>query len=627
LKVLSLDIETGERGELLCLGLYSDNYKKSFVSAGKTSKRKFVVSCKDEEEILEKFKEEFLDFDPDVITGWSVIDFDFAYLRDLFEKYKINFSLGRTTEKSRLKIESNFFRSSTLKVSGRLVLDGLNFIRDPYIRDSPTIKSKNFENYTLESVSNEMLGKGKLLKGKGRGVEIIDLFENNIDKLIDYNLLDCELVYDILDKSKMIDLAIERAELTGMTLDRIGSSILSFDSLYIRDATKQGFVSPTMRYVEKTERITGGFVMNPVPGIYDNVLVFDFKSLYPSVIRTFNIDPLSFLGVNKKKGVCVFNGACFENKDGVLPGILDRLHQAREKAKKEGRELSSYAIKIIMNSFFGVLASPNCRYFNMDIANAITMSCQELIKKTMGMVEDKGHKVIYGDTDSIFVSSVEDGREAILIGEKVEKDINAFYDKFVTENYDRKSFLELEFEKLYLSLMIPAVRGTKEGAKKRYAGLKKVNGKEEIEIVGLEAIRGDWTEAAGDFQRKLLDFVFHKKDFKKYILKFVEDLLKGSFDDKLVYRKQLRKNVEDYTKTTPPHVKAARKLKVISGSLVEYLVTVDGPEPLQNLKHKIDYDHYLEKQIKPVANSILGLFDCDFDDILAGSKQTSLSCF
>jgi DNA polymerase II len=630
LKVLSLDIETGSDGELLCIGLYSENYKKCFVSGGKKSGKGFVVSCSDEEEVLEKFKEEFLGFDPDVITGWNVIDFDFAYLRKLFEKYKIKFSLGRTSEKSRLKLESNFFKSSSLKMDGRLVLDGLNFIRDPYIRDSPTIKSKKFENFTLENVSREMLGKGKLIPGKDRGEEISELFESNIDKLVDYNLMDCELVYDILKKSKMIDLAIERAGLTGMTLDRIGSSILSFDSLYIRDATREGFVSPTARYFEKPEKITGGFVMSPVPGVYDNVLVFDFKSLYPSVIRTFNIDPLSFLGVGLDKGVKVFNGACFENREGVLPGILDRLHGAREKAKKEKRELSSYAIKVIMNSFFGVMASPNCRYFNMDMANAITTSGQGLIKKTGEMIEEMGHKVIYQDTDSCFVNLSLDKSDALSEGKKIEKEINLFYDEFISKNYKRKSFLELEFEKLYLSLLIPSVRGSSEkpsGAKKRYAGLKKVGDSEELEIVGLEAIRGDWTEAAGDFQRELLVRVFHKKDFKKYIQEFVGDLKKGLFDNSLVYRKQLRKKIEEYTKTTPPHVKAARKLKTIDGNLIEYLVTLEGPEPLADLKHKIDYEHYVEKQIKPVANSILKLFDCEFDEVLNGNKQLSLAGF
>mgnify|MGYP005623609165 CR=1 FL=1 len=641
LKILSLDIETGKNGELFCIGLYSEKYKKCFVSEGKESKKDFVVSCKDEEELLEKFKEEFLDFDPDIVTGWNVIDFDFDFLRGLFDKYKIKFNLGRTNEKSKLKVESNFFKNSSLKISGRQVLDGLNFIKDPYIRDSPTIKSKNFENFTLDAVASEMVGDGKLLKGKQRHEEIIDFFNNDIDKLIDYNIQDCKLVYDILEKSAMIDLAIERAELTGMTLDRVGSSILSFDSLYIREATKRGSVSPTQRYSEKENGITGGFVMSPASGIYDNVLVFDFKSLYPSIIRTFNIDPLSFSGVGSVKETypigkkpskaktmtCLSNGACFENTDGVLPSILSRLHIAREKAKKEKREFSSYAIKIIMNSFFGVMASPNCRYFNMDVANAITTTGQELIKKTQDMIGAKGYSITYGDTDSIFVDSGESEKDSLETGKRIEKEINEFYDKYIQDKYNRKSYLELEFEKLYLNLLIPAARGVSVGAKKRYAGLRRVDGKEDLEIVGLEAIRGDWTEAAGDFQRELLMRVFHKEDFRKFIQDFAAKLKSGEMNEKLVYRKQLRKAVDEYTKTTPPHVKAARKLKVVEGNLIEYFVTTDGPEPRQELKHKLDYEHYIDKQIKPVANSILGLLDCSFEEILRGNKQTTLFGF
>jgi DNA polymerase-2 len=412
-----------------------------------------------------------------------------------------------------------------------------------------------------------------------------------------------------------------------MTLDRVGSSILSFDSLYIRQATKEGFVSPTMKYSQKDVGITGGFVMSPVPGIYDNVLVFDFKSLYPSIIRTFNIDPLSFIGMDKKKGVCLYNGACYKNTEGVLPKILDRLHSAREKAKREKREFSSYAIKITMNSFFGVLASPNCRYFNMDIANSITQTGQELIKKTQKLLEGENQKVIYGDTDSIFVDSTGSKKDSVELGKKLEKEINSFYDNYIIKDFKRKSFLELEFEKLYLSLIIPPVRGSKSGAKKRYAGLRKEGSGEKMEVVGLEAIRGDWTEAAQIFQKELLDLIFHKKDFKKYISEFVSKLKSGKADDLLVYRKRLRKNLEEYIKTTPPHVKAARKLKVVEGNLIEYVITSAGPEPISDLKHKIDYEHYIDKQIKPIANSLLGFFDVSFDEILNGSKQTSLSNF
>ncbi|MBM3247678.1 DNA polymerase II, partial [Candidatus Pacearchaeota archaeon] len=242
-------------------------------------------------------------------------------------------------------------------------------------------KNKKFENYTLEEVSQQILKKTKLIKGKQRHQEIQELYEGNKEKqekLAEYNLMDCELVYEILEHTKMLELSMERSELTGMPLDRIGGSIANFDSLYIREANKKSLVSPTTIFGNKEERIKGGFVMTPKPGLYNNVLVLDFKSLYPSIIKTFNIDPASFIENKKKdkkttKEIIVSpNGACFKNQEGILPQIISKLHEAREKAKSEKRELSSYAIKIIMNSFFGVLASPNCRYFDLDMANAIT---------------------------------------------------------------------------------------------------------------------------------------------------------------------------------------------------------------------------------------------------------------
>lgn len=630
LKLISIDIESGDEGKLFCIGIYGENYEKNFFvnPLKKDLKLKNTVLCKDEEECLEKFKAELLELDPDVITGWNVIDFDLMYLKSKFIKHKILFDLGRDNSNVSIRIQNNFFRSSTANIVGRQILDGLNFVRDPFIQEAPSIKHASFESYTLESVSMSLLKKGKLIKGAGeiRHKEITDLYnskkQKDLQRLIDYNLLDCELAYKILEKTKAIELSIERSQLTGMPLDRIGGSIANFDSLYIRNANKKLLVSPTMIFSKKEERITGGYVHSTKPGIYENVMILDFKSLYPSIIKTFNIDPASFLTKKEKNIIESPNKAYFKNSSGVLPEVIGKLHIAREKAKREKRELLSYAIKITMNSFFGVLASPNCRYFNLKIANAITHFGQFIIKLTAKEIEKLGYKVIYMDTDSVFV--VGKGKKQEEIGEKIENHINSFYDKYIKKKYKRKSYLELEYKKLYLSLMIPQVRGGTGAAKKRYAGLIKKPKENELEIVGLEAIRGDWTEAAQDFQKELLMKVFHKEEIASFIKSYVKKILEGELDDKLVYRKSIRKNLAEYTKTTPPHVKAARKLPKLESNLIEYYITTDGPEPIQIKKHKIDYDHYIEKQIKPIANQVLILFGKDFDDIIKGSKQTTL---
>lgn len=630
LKLVAIDIESGNKGELFCIGIYGKDYEKNFFvnPSKKDLKLKNTVLCSDEEECLEKFKAELLDLDPDIITGWNVIDFDLVYLKSLFVKHKIPFDLGRDKSNVSIRIQNNFFRSSTANIAGRQILDGLNFVRDPYIKEAPTIKNASFESYTLENVSQSLLGKGKLIKGGGgeRHKEITNLYasknQKDLQKLVDYNLLDCELAYKILEKTKAIELSIERSELTGMPLDRIGGSIANFDSLYIRNANKKGLVSPTMIFTKKEERITGGYVHSTNPGIYENVMILDFKSLYPSIIKTFNIDPASFLEKKEKNTIESPNKAYFKNTDGILPEIIEKLHVAREKAKKEKRELSSYAIKIIMNSFFGVLASPNCRYFSLKMANAITHFGQFIIKLTAKEIESLGYKVIYMDTDSVFVVNKEENPEEV--GKKLENHINNFYEKYVKKKYKRKSYLELEYEKLYLSLMMPQVRNGSGAAKKRYAGLIKKPKENKLEIIGLEAIRGDWTEAAQDFQKQLLMKVFHKEEVATFIKSYVKKLLEGKLDDKLIYRKSIRKNLKEYVKTTPPHVKAARKLPKLESNRIEYYITTDGPEPIQLIKHKIDYDHYIEKQIKPIANQVLILFDKDFDDIIKGSKQTTL---
>ncbi len=642
LKIVSIDTEAGSNGKLFCIGIYTENKKTNFMITNK--KLENTISCKSEEDCLEKFKDEIIKIDPDIITGWNMIDFDLPLLQELYKKHKIPLDIGREQGNIKLRIEKSFFRSSSADISGRQVLDAMNLIKDPFIQEAPSIKNAEFESYTLENVSQSLLKTGKLITGKDRCEEIESLYETqsekSLQKLSDYNLMDCELPYKILEKTKLIELMIERSQLTGMQFDRVLSSIANFDSLYIRESRKHNLVNPTTKYGDKEERIKGGYVYSSKPGIYHNVLIFDFKSLYPSIIKTFNIDPSSYLEKKEKNSIESPNKAYFKNTQGILPDIISKLHLAREKAKKEGREFSSYAIKIIMNSFFGVLASPNCRYFNLSIANAITHFGQMIIKLTAEEIEKHfKSKVIYSDTDSVFIETNLSKEKANHLSKEIQDYINSFYKKYVKDNYNRESYLELEFEKQYLSLMIPQLRmkQTKKendegkeqaAAKKRYAGLleKPVNGKmqEEIEITGLEAIRGDWTEAAQEFQKELLDKVFHKEEIASFIKSYIKKVTDGKLDSKLVYRKSIRKNLVEYTKTTPPHVKAARKLDKLDGNVIEYLITTDGPEPIQKLKHKIDYEHYIEKQIKPIANQVIILLGKDFDELILKGKQTKL---
>ena len=112
-----------------------------------------------------------------------------------------------------------------------------------------------------------------------------------------------------------------------------------------------------------------------------------------------------------------------------------------------------------------------------------------------------------------------------------------------------------------------------------------------------------------------------------YIKQFITDLKKGEYDSLLVYRKALRKSLDSYTKTTPPHVKAARKLDKVTSNIIAYVITTDGPEPVEQQQHPLDYDHYIEKQIRPIAESILRVKGSSFDDVMKGSTQQGLGGF
>ncbi|MBU0756798.1 MAG: hypothetical protein KKF44_01920 [Nanoarchaeota archaeon] len=931
----------------------------------------------DEKSMLEEFRKMIVELDPDIITGWNVVDFDLNVLERAFRKNNIEFNIGRDDVRSRIRTFKSFFKDSVANISGRIVLDGISLMKMSFI---------SFEDYKLQTAAHHILGeeKSETFENVNKGEEIERFFIEDKERLVKYNLLDAKLVYDILDRKKLIDLCIQRTILTGMQLDRVGASIASLDNLYLSEAKKNKIVCNNSDYNERNERIKGGFVQNSFPGIYDFINVLDFKSLYPSIIRTFNIDPVAFASAGKDY-IEAPNGARFSKEEGLLPLIIQRLWEQRDKAKKKNNLEESYAIKITMNcfssdsqiltnegvkniknvkngdlvytfnpkndnielmpvtktvqydydgdliaintshvdflvtpnhrflihdgqnyewreasdlaknlikgwlpkikkirgkqnkwfdlqkecskmnityklknkklqkgpkhssvpkkyktkdwleflgwyiseghiyvckpkkyedkqswrgishritisqengqyrqeimnlfdrmnlkysigkkiitvtnqiiseillneigqgshikripnwvfeydyelleylftslmkgdgdsrwdrystaskglaqdflrllfhiglkgsiysetlkgfkiyrvqvnkkrgikpylskyrnfgkkkykgkvycvevppyhtiiagrnnklnicgqSFFGVLANPMCRFYSLDMANAITSYGRMIVKKTAEIVEEEGFKVIYGDTDSIFVeSNAINEIDAQKNGKIVSKFVNQYWKEYVKKkNTGGNNYLELQFEKCFLRFLMPMLRGGSAGAKKRYAGIVNEDGKETIKFTGLEFVRRDWTELSKKFQLELLDRVFKKKEVADYVEKFVKSLEDGKFDDLLIYRRAIRKELKEYTRTTPPHVKAARKLREVRSNIIAYVMTEDGPEPVEIVKHKIDYGHYIEKQIKPIADSILVFYGKSFDDILKGSTQKNLFSF
>jgi DNA polymerase-2 len=443
--------------------------------------------------------------------------------------------------------------------------------------------------------------------------EITRLFREDKHQLAMYNLEDCRLVLDIFEHTKLFDFAIRRAELTGLAADRFGGSVAAFDNLYLPRLHRKGRVAPDRDDIGQGPGSPGGYVLDSQPGLYDNVLLLDFKSLYPSIIRTFRIDPYAMF-VDSENPVPGFLGAHFARDGAILPELIAELWQARDQAKKAVDAPLSHAVKILMNSFYGVMAAEGCRFYDARLASSITRRGHEIIQASRDFLESLGFTVIYGDTDSLFVLLGSDYEEAEAgrVGERLAAQLNVWWSDRLRDTLDLDSHLEVEFETQFLRFLMPTVRGDRTGSKKRYAGLiRDKTGEQSLVFKGLETVRTDWTPLARGFQRELYRRVFLKEPFEAYVRELLDDLLCGKLDEQLVYRKRLRRPIDDYKRNVPPHVQAARKLDKPS-RWVRYIITANGPEPVTDTFPKPDYDHYRERQLAPAADGILNFVDTSF---------------
>ena len=442
----------------------------------------------------------------------------------------------------------------------------------------------------------------------------------------------------IFAKTELLTFLLERATVTGLPVDRSGGSVAAFSHLYMPLMHRQGFVAPNQGE-RPPEASPGGFVMDSRPGLYESVLVLDYKSLYPSLIRTFLIDPVGLIeGLRQpddEHSIPGFRGARFSRTQHCLPAIVERVWQGREAAKRAGNAPLSQALKIIMNAFYGVLGSSGCRFFDTRLASSITLRGHEVMRRTRELIEAEGHTVIYGDTDSTFVwlGSAHGEEDAERIGRGLVQRVNAWWREYLAAEFGLQSALELQFETHFRRFLMPTIRGMEEGSKKRYAGLiRRADGSEDMVYKGLETVRSDWSPLARQFQQELYLRIFKRQPYQDYVRDYVQRTLAGEFDERLVYRKRLRRRLDDYQRNVPPHVRAARLAdahndemrrprQYQSGGWISYVISVAGPEPLELRRAPIDYGHYLSKQLQPVADAILPFVDDDFTALIGGQLE------
>ena len=591
LKSLIVNKATNPNGELLALQNYGE--KAIIIQESDFDSRK---------DYLQEIQKTIHQLDPDIICGWSIVAVLDTLEKDC-EAEGLSYNIGRTHHPPK-----KYKGQRGHEIQGRQCIDiagSLNHII-------------SFEDMSLENLAIELLDKQWV-------------YDAEKESWAAFHKRGLELIEEILQDQNILELTLKRTNLTGLSLEGAWGSVAAFDFLYISDLHRRKIVAPSFG-VDRSELqgAPGGLVFTPDSGLYKHIFVFDFKSLYPSIMRTFNIDPQGHAAAGKDDDDIIVapNAAIFSREHAILPAMLETFFERRSQAKADDDPVASYMYKIIMNSFYGVLGG-SCRFASRQLAGAITSFGHHFLKWTKALLEENGSTVLYGDTDSLFVDAGLDPEithsEAIARGNEMCEWLNKEIQEKIRNEYKLDSYLDLEFEKYYRRLVLPPARGSQEqGRAKGYAG-HVVNdaGERSVEIIGMEAIRHDWTDMAQQLQRDLLDHIFadsSSQELEDCVSQVIRDLKTGKLDDALVYRKRLRKPVEDYTKSTPPHVKAARLMENPSG-LIHYVLTTDGPRPIEKGDFPIDYDHYLQKQIAPIARTLASIREFNVEAILTGQED------
>ncbi|WP_032484739.1 DNA polymerase II, partial [Yersinia pestis] len=524
LKLVSLDIETSEHGELYCIGLEGCGQRQVYMLGppnGETTgtpldfNLEYVAS---RPLLLEKLNQWLAVHDPDAIIGWNLVQFDLRVLQKHADRYQIPLRFGRGGNLLEWREhgfkQGHFFASA----AGRLIIDGIEALKSA---------TWNFPSFSLESVSQTLLGEGKASDSPYQRMdEINQRFAHDKPALARYNLKDCELVTRIFAKTELLSFLLERSTVTGLAADRSGGSVAAFTHLYLPRMHRIGYVAPNLGELPE-EHSPGGFVMDSQPGLYDSVLVLDYKSLYPSIIRTFLIDPVGLVaGMQQpdiQHSVPGFRGAWFSREKHCLPAIVNQIWQGREAAKRQQNKPLSQALKIIMNAFYGVLGSSGCRFFDPRLASSITLRGHEIMRQTRELIEAQGYQVIYGDTDSTFVwlKSAHNDEQATRIGNELVQLVNQWWQNHIQQNFNLPCALELEFEIHYRRFLMPTIRGAEQGSKKRYAGLISTPTGDQMVYKGLETVRTDWTPLAQQFQRELYLRIFQQQPYQDYVRDYV----------------------------------------------------------------------------------------------------------
>ncbi len=642
-KVLAYDIESDEleigEGEIVMVSLMDNNGFEKVITYKKNNEKKsklpYVEYVEDEASLLEKFVEYVKEISPDILTGYYSDGFDLPYLRARAEKFNVKLSLGLDGSKPRFTRGRNM----SGKIRGIVHLDLIKFIKTAYAQ---YMKS---ETLGLDDVAKEFLGEEKKEFEHKHSSE---LNHKDWQEYYKYNLHDSKLVIKLFDKfwpdllefSKTIQepiFSISRAGLSKYVENYILHNLKKFNEIPEKRPTYND-----IRKRRSSGGVKGAFVYEPSPGLYKNLAMFDFTSMHTSIIITHNLSKGTLLNKKTKNAIASpklkLNGKekqfYFSKKQGFFPEVMKEIFDKRKKYKKQYKKnpdvitkARSNAFKVLSASVHGYIGFFGARYYSIESSASILAFVRKYNKDTINKIKEKGHKIIYGDTDSI----------AFLTKGKNKKEIKKLLKEL---NSQLPGIMELELEKVYKRGLWVTTRAGKIGAKKKYALIDK---KGETKIRGFETVRRDWCQLSRNVQDKIIKLILkegNEKEALEYVKKIVKKIKKRKIKIKdLLIKTQLKKPIKEY-KSLPPHVAAAKKMKekeipVSQGNLIEYYIAetkkkkklVREKVRLPQEKGEYNIKYYLSRQILPAIENIFQVFDVDIKKVLEDSNQKTLKEF
>jgi len=628
-KILAFDIETdcsgnfpdAEKDSIISISYYGDGLRKVTTYRDFKTEGDYIHIVKNESEMLKDFCKTINNSGVDVITGYNSDGFDLPFIKTRAKLLNVKLELGPL--KSGIKLERAGRRGNSARIPGLTHFDSYIFVRNIL---SSNLKTNSLK---LDDVAHELTGHKK---EEQLGAFVSELWkegsDKNLNRIMRYNLHDSRITWKLAEK--MMPIAIQFVRIVGIPLFdvsrmRYGRLVEQYiiknsidENRIIENKPSESEISIRMK-----TKIMGAFVYQPIPGVYKNIRVFDFRSLYPSIIIAHNIDPYTLSEDGENEINLPHKTVYFKNKGGFIPDLLRNLLEKRSEIKSKlknvdsdsemGKELDaqSYAIKILANSFYGYLGFYGARWYSIDCAAAVTAMGRKYIDQVMKTAIKYDIKVIYGDTDSVFLID--------------SPNINAFEQEV---NASLPNPMELEDEGIYVSGIFLEKKGSDAGAKKRYALLDK-NGK--IIVKGLESRRGDWSKIAKNAQLDVLNTVLLEGSGEgalNIVQKIIKNIRDKKFDiDDLILSNKLSRNLEDYVAIGPQvaagRLMAERGEDVGPGTIVKYIIT-EGNSKLVRDRVKlsdtvsideIDEDYYINKQVIGATYKILELFGYTEDQI------------